>query len=350
MRFDLLVIGFFCATIVAFAQTAPAPPLTAVITNEIAATSDAAADVMTQLTARIDGLEAKSKKDDIQVDRLQMQLIEADAKVDRIRDTEAASRSALFTVLYFVIGLAAISIVGLVAFCFYSLRRLTQLGEPIFDNFHKPHFPALPFGTHAGILPHHSIPPHAQEPPTTVVAHAGEARLLNAVDRLEKKIEEMEKMAHHENNHVAETVHPPALAPAVPFANGAPIQSPAMPEPDAMGNFRQADRLVLLMNKGEAHINLGQCDKAVECFEQAILLAPTDPSPVVKKGYALEKAGKLDDAMLCYDHALNLDPNFSMAYLFKGGVCNRLQRYAEAIDCYDRALAVKSGQPVQPPA
>jgi tetratricopeptide (TPR) repeat protein len=345
MRTVSIFIVCVCATVLAFAQTPPAPPPTAVVTNQAATTNDAAADLVKHLTERIDGLEAKSKKDDLEVDRLQTQLVTADARVDRIREAEDASRNTLFSVLYSVIALAAISVIGLVAFCFYTLRRLTQLGEPIFDNFHKPHYSALPYGAHAGMLPHQTVPPQYQEQATTAVAHAGETRLLDAVDRLEKKIEEMEKIAHHENNHLTASIHQPAVVPQPPFVNGAPSQSIATPEVDGNRNFRQADRLVLLMNKGEAHTNLGQFDRAVECFEQAILLAPTDPSPVVKKGYAFEKAGKLEEAVQCYDQALNLDPNFSMAYLFKGGVCNRLQRYSEAIDCYDRALAVRSNQP-----
>ncbi len=57
-----------------------------------------------------------------------------------------------------------------------------------------------------------------------------------------------------------------------------------------------------------------------------------------KKGMALERLGKLDEAIDCYDRAIALDNSMTMAYLNKGGVFNRLERYGEALQCYEKAL------------
>jgi tetratricopeptide (TPR) repeat protein len=332
------------------AQTSPtaAPPTSTAgvaTTNgpaEVAAatTNVTEAIILQQLIEKIEKLESRAAmQDPEELEKLKQRLndaesklYEAELKAERVRESEAASRSTLYWVILFGLLLAFASVAGLVATFIYTMRRITQLGEPIFDNLHKPHV-GLPHHGHLAALPH---PTHLTEAAAanaiaavTPVAPAGETRLLNAMDRLERKIEEMERVAHHENH-----VHIPG-----PPGNGGPVE-PA-------NGQREPDRIAVLLNKGEAHVNLGQFDRALSCFDEAATLAPRDPAPLVKKGYALEKMGKLEEALQSYDQAIQLDGNYSMAYLFKGGVCNRLQKYTEAIECYDRALATKGNGPTQ---
>jgi len=343
------VVVFSIALSSSIAQT-PAP-VPAADTNATAIAGAASTNlsevvILQQLLDKIEKLEQRTVvQDPLEVERLKQRLSDTEAKLvetveklDRVRETESESRSTLYYVVFVVAGLAFASVAGLVVFSIYTLRRITQLGEPIFDNFHRPHLP-LPHHGHAGALPPPSQTvevhghPLGTAPPENAIAHTGpsvgETRLLDAMDRLEKKIEEIEKAAHPDNH-----VHLPVVPP-----NGH--------APEFIQNHRLPDRVSVLLSKGEALTNLGQFDKAIACLDEAIGLAPSDPAPWVKKGYALEKSGKFEDALKCYDQAIAVDANYSVAYLLKGGVFNRLQRYSEAIECYDRALGAKADKPAQ---
>ena len=166
-------------------------------------------------------------------------------------------------------------------------------------------------------------------------AQQGSARFLSTIERLEKRIHELEG--------VAETAEPETESviavvraqpePSAPAPAAEPVTS-AVSHPNA----DRAGRVALLLGKGQSLLHLQQTDTALACFDEVIAIDPTNAEAFVKKGAALEKLGKLDEAIDCYDRAIALDTSMTMAYLCKGGVFNRLERYGEALQCYEQAL------------
>ena len=151
-------------------------------------------------------------------------------------------------------------------------------------------------------------------------------RFLSTMERLEKRINELETTAH-----IAE--------PGPTAEPKAPATEPTGGESSApRTNADVAARVALLMGKGHTLLNLQQADRAIECFNDVIALDGTNGEAFVKKGAALEKLGRLDEAIDCYDRAIAVDTSMTMAYLCKGGVFNRLERYGEALQCYEQAL------------
>jgi len=155
--------------------------------------------------------------------------------------------------------------------------------------------------------------------PARTAVESSNARLLGVVERLEKRILELEQIARA-----------PLAEPAVPSAanqNGAP--------PDA--NDRE-ECVANLITEGQSLLNANEPQKALECFDVALQLQPKHAEVLVKKAGALEKLGRLDDAIVCYDSAIEADGSMTIAYLHKGGLFNRMARYDEALRCYEQAL------------
>jgi tetratricopeptide (TPR) repeat protein len=163
------------------------------------------------------------------------------------------------------------------------------------------------------------------------ISEQSDRRLLGAIDRLEKRIREMEHTAR---------------APLIE-------ESPVKPEPQSVpangsngralnGEHQTAGSedlsATLLVGKGKSLLNLEDAEGALECFEKALAIEPTNAEALVKKGSALEKLRRLDEALECYNRAILADGSMTIAYLYKGGLCNRMGRAQDALDCYEKAL------------
>ena len=160
-----------------------------------------------------------------------------------------------------------------------------------------------------------------------VVDQAG-ARLLGTLDRLEKRILELEH-----------TAHLPLADAAVPTTTETASTSAApLASPDA--------RIPVLTAKGQSLLSLDQIEEAVACFDEILALAPQHAETLVKKGEALERLRRADEAVRCYDAAITADASLTIAYLHKGGLFNRLERYEEALKCYEQALRTQEKVPV----
>jgi tetratricopeptide (TPR) repeat protein len=100
----------------------------------------------------------------------------------------------------------------------------------------------------------------------------------------------------------------------------------------------EAERVSLLLGKGQSMLNLDDAQAAAECFEQALRIDPSNAEAWVRKGTALERLQQLNEAVECYDRAIASDGSLTIAYLHKGGLFNRMERYNEALECYEKAL------------
>jgi len=158
------------------------------------------------------------------------------------------------------------------------------------------------------------LPPGTAELPalTSAATEQAQAQLTGAVERLEKRLVELEHTTHRPSagNHSSEA------APAV--GSDSPIGA--------------------LLAKGDLLLKADKVEEAVGCFDEILTEAPNHAEALVKKGSALEALRKFDEAIECYDRAIAADNSLTVAYLYKGGVCNRLERYTEALECYEQAL------------
>jgi tetratricopeptide (TPR) repeat protein len=157
--------------------------------------------------------------------------------------------------------------------------------------------------------------------------------LLGALERLEKRIHELEHATHSPlkaGATVEVSAEPPAHGP-----NGGGAPSPNGQTDAQAPNSTSAEAL---LEKGQELLNREKAEEALACFEQALEAAPSHPEALVKKGTALEKLRKLDSAIECYDLAIAADKTLTIAYLHKGGLFNRMERFSEALECYEQAL------------
>ncbi len=155
-------------------------------------------------------------------------------------------------------------------------------------------------------------------PGQTAVALSN-ARLHGEVERLEKRIHELE--------HSAGLPLATASSAAGNGKNGTP------PVPNV-----HDERIASLLAEGQSLLGANEPGKALGRFDEALALHPKHAEALVKKGGALEKLGRLDEAVACYDRAIESNDAMTIAYLHKGGLFNRMARYDEALQCYEQAL------------
>ena len=135
-------------------------------------------------------------------------------------------------------------------------------------------------------------------------------RLLGAIERLEKRIHDLEHTS------------------LLPHTVEAEIET--------IGS--NTESVATLMAKGQALLSANEPDKALACFEEVLKADPQHAEALVKKGTALEQLKRLEEAIDCYDKAIASNQAMTVAYLHKGAVYNQLERFSEALECYEQAL------------
>jgi tetratricopeptide (TPR) repeat protein len=263
---------------------------------EAAATHNAEV-IATRLKAMEDSLAAQRESLAAQRESLATQRADELEAIDAIQD---ANR------LMIRVGsvCAAVGFLALLFTAYFQWRAVNRLTE-----FSVASQAALSIGH--GVLP---------APGANAVGNAAEQanmRLLGTLDRLEKRIAELEHTAH--------------LPPGEGNAAGG-----TMPADGA--NTGLTNRTSVLLAKGESLLRLDKGEEALACFDEILAQDPDHSEALVKKGDALDRLRKFDDAINCYDRAIAAGGSQTIAYLHKGGLFNRLERYEEALQCYEQAL------------
>jgi len=110
------------------------------------------------------------------------------------------------------------------------------------------------------------------------------------------------------------------------------------------GKVPGSDRaLEAMMKDGYESIAAKDFMKALEKFDQAIMLKEDYDVPWRMKGNTLDEMGYHEQALECYKHALELFPESDETWFSLGSCLFSLGRYAEEIVCYDRALQYNPG-------
>jgi tetratricopeptide (TPR) repeat protein len=274
-------------------------------------------------------------------------LIEQQLNLQHRRDLEAL-QSSNRTVLIVAGIFAGVGFLGILFAVLILLRTMNRLSEV-----------ALTYSVGQGLVASHAPPvlvpgesPSAGTNPVEQVS----ARFLGAIERLEKRIGELEHSAQSvpvpPGTHYALDsaksfeVRPGAEGDATPgvAANMQPNKrssGPAdHPPPTAMAasNGETASQVALMVGKGQALLNLGQAEDALVCLEKAIGFDPANADALIKRGMALERLQRTDEALASYDQAIAAKGEMTLAYLHKGAIYNRQQRFREALECYEKAL------------
>ena len=105
--------------------------------------------------------------------------------------------------------------------------------------------------------------------------------------------------------------------------------------------FRDGHRLGA---EGARLADQGNHAAALDLYEQALLLAPTDAIVWANKGRSKEFLREYDEAIECYDRAAVLDPDL-MVGPEKGRVFLHLRRFEEAIALFDQGIKADPDMP-----
>jgi tetratricopeptide (TPR) repeat protein len=226
-----------------------------------------------------------------------------------IADQRASDAESSRKLQQFTLALAGTGLLGLLAMLlmvYFQLRAVTRLVELAVSS------PALNFGN-GRALPVVETGGGFSAPGRTAVESAN-MKLLGAVERLEKRILEMEQASR------------------APLAE----KKPSNENGSHPGNpIQSAGELIA---EGQLFLDANEPEKALEKFEKILASEPGHVEALIKKAGALEKLDRVDEAVACYDRAIEADDSTTIAYLHKGGLYNRMARYDEALLCYEKAL------------
>jgi tetratricopeptide (TPR) repeat protein len=249
--------------------------------------------------------------------------IEQALSAQRAQELEAM-QSSNHVMLMVAGAFAAFGLVAMLLTAYFQWRTVSRLAELS---------ASLSFGRALGPGPAISaLGPGDGDPLALGPAQESNQRLLGALGRLEQRILELE----HTSRPPLGQGEPPSQAKTPP----APSHASGTRAPEAEG----AERITMLLGKGQSHLNLDQAAEALACFDEVLGLDANNAEALVKKGAALEQLRKLDEAVACYDRAIAADSSLTIAYLYKAGLFNRMERFKEALECYEQALRTQEAR------
>jgi tetratricopeptide (TPR) repeat protein len=237
--------------------------------------------------------------------------LEQTIATQRANDSESARKTQELTMLISgTFGLAGLSVILLMFYFqwrgFSHLAQVSAQQTAAMQNFR-----ALPTVETV----------HQLAAPGRLAIEGVNGKLLETVERLEKRIVEMEQSARGQLTQTA---------------TGSATKKNGSGPKETVAN---------LMADGQTLLNANQPENALKLFEQALSIEPSSAEVLVKKGGALEKLSRTDEAVACYDRAIQLNETLTIAYLQKGGLFSRLARYDEALMCYEQALLTQDKLP-----
>ena len=235
---------------------------------------------------------ADASKSNAEALTVRLQSLENAVAAQRTTDTEAARKTQQLTLfLAGAFGLAGLGIMLLMVY--FQWRAFTQLAE-------------ISSQQHAALANASSV--QALAAPGRATVESSNARLLDVVGQLEKRIQELES---------GQKLLPEIVA--------------AKP-----GDLLAETQKLLDGNQPEV---------ALAAVEKLLATHPDSAEAWVKKAVALEKLGRNEEALASCDRAITADGTLAIAHLHKGGLLNRLRRYDEALNCYEQALRAQDKKP-----
>lgn len=101
-----------------------------------------------------------------------------------------------------------------------------------------------------------------------------------------------------------------------------------------------------LYNKGNEYLRLGEYQKAIETYNQALIFQD-DYRIYYQRGIALKKNGGFDEAAKSFDMCLKRKPDFAAGYNALGSVYFDLGKYQNAIDNFQKVLYMTESESIK---
>ena len=266
-------------------------------TNSIPTNSDAVANGYVQIQAQLHATqlqieqsreeEAAAAQRNADAMNARIAQLEQAISTQRAGDVDAARRTQQLT-LYLVGSFGFAGLLILLLMGYFQWRAFSQLAE---------------ISAHHAAMIEASEGVHQLAAPGRATVETSNARLLDVVGRLEKRILELE-------------------------SGGRLLAGPSAKSIDPLA-------------EGQKFLDANEPQKALECFEKPLSAQPQNAEAHVKKASALEKLGRTDEALAFCDRAISADASLVTAYLHKGGLLNKLARYEESLKCYEQAMLVQ---------
>jgi tetratricopeptide (TPR) repeat protein len=98
-------------------------------------------------------------------------------------------------------------------------------------------------------------------------------------------------------------------------------------------------------NRGQAFMNLGEFDKAIEDYSTAAKLNSSYYQAFYNRGVAFEKIGQPNRAIADYERTISLNPSSYQAYNNCGILYGNSGAYQKAIEFFNQAIAINSAYP-----
>jgi tetratricopeptide (TPR) repeat protein len=291
------------APVLATPTPAPAPADTGVTREEVA---DNYLQIQEQIHAAQLAIEQNQKAE---VDAVQsnatelasrLELLEQSVAKQRSIDAEEAHKTQQATLfLAGALGLVGLGIMLLMVY--FQWRAFAQLAQ-------------ISSQQHAAVAVSNGV--HHLAAPGRAAVEAANAQLLDAVGRLEQRINELEGGQRF------------------------------LPDITTNKPSERREKTADLLTEGQDYLDANAPLKALECFDRFLAQYPDRADGMVKRAAALEKLGRDDEAVDCYNQAIEADNTLVIAHLHKGGLLNRLRRYDEALNCYEQALMAQEKKAV----
>lgn len=229
-----------------------------------------------------------------------------------------ALQSSNHLMLASVIAFAGVGLLAMAVTAFFQWRTVTRL-ETIARASGGP---GLPLHRAMAALEAGNL--------SVTSADTSAARLLGALDRLERRIFELEHPGTTEHKAILE----PATIPGSQVPSGPPDGNGGHERRAPVDNA-QVNRMLL---EGQTLLDQDHAEAAAAVFDQVLALDGNHAEALVRKGVALERLRQPAEALKCYNRAIAADGSLTIAYLHKGGLFNRMERFSEAMECYEQAL------------
>ena len=107
------------------------------------------------------------------------------------------------------------------------------------------------------------------------------------------------------------------------------------------GEFTGNGLAAIYFNRGVTWREMGDHDRAIQDYTEAIKLNPNFEQAFFNRGNAYEEKGQLERAIQDYNRAIELKPDYAKAFNNRGYVYDEKGEFGHAIQDYDRAVALK---------
>jgi len=105
--------------------------------------------------------------------------------------------------------------------------------------------------------------------------------------------------------------------------------------------FKYVKYEIVYNNRGNAYSKLGNRERAIEDYSEAIRLQPDYTEAYYNRGTVYIESGQYQKAVRDYTEAIRIKPDYTQAYFNRGMAYSRIGRYQAAIGDYTEAIRLK---------